>query len=97
MMLHSRIAWNVSNYLYRVSVNEYDGIFQYLLRTALQVVVPFGVALPMVKKESRQGRRERIQDKILDHEHPVYGIRLAKLDYYFNHLEVRMEITNTEY
>jgi hypothetical protein len=50
----------------------------------------------MVKKESRQGRRDRTQDTSPDHEHPVYGIRLAKLDYYFNQLEVCMEMANTD-
>jgi hypothetical protein len=59
-----------------------------LLFTALQAIVPFGVALPMVKKETSQRRRGRTQYKMADHEHPVYGIRLATLDNYFDHLEV---------
>jgi hypothetical protein len=96
MLLHSRIAWNLSNFLHHVLFYAYNGIFRFLLHTALQAVVPFGVALPMVKKESRQGRRERAQDKVPDHEHPVYGIRLARLDDYFSHLEVCMEIINTK-
>lgn len=59
-----------------------------LLFTALQVIVPFGVALPMVKKETSQRRRGRTQYKMADHEHPVYGNRLATLDNYFSQLEV---------
>jgi hypothetical protein len=57
------------------------------------VVVPFGVALPLVKKESRHGRHGRTLDKIPDHEHPRYGIQLARLDYYFSQLEVRYNAT----
>ncbi|XP_021929875.1 uncharacterized protein LOC110834736 isoform X2 [Zootermopsis nevadensis] len=64
---------------------------------ALQVIVPFGVALPMVKKEGREGRRERTEDKIPDHEHPVYGIRLARLDFYFNQLEIDSEICRRKF
>jgi hypothetical protein len=71
-------------------------VSQYPLFTALQVVVPFGVALPMVKKESRQGRQERQRDKIPDYEHRVYGTRLARMDYYFNQLEVCFKITDIE-
>jgi hypothetical protein len=51
--------------------------------------VPFGVALPMVKKETSQRRRGRTHYKMADHEHPVYGVSLANLDNYFSHLEVR--------
>jgi ribosomal protein S27E len=59
-----------------------------ILFTALQIIVPFGVALPMVKKETSQRRRGRTQHKMADHEHPVYGNRLARLDNYFSQLEV---------
>jgi hypothetical protein len=73
---------------FQVSVSEYGDKIKHLLFPAIQVVVPFGVALPMVKKETSQGRRGRTQYKMADHEHPVYGIRLARLDNYFNQLEV---------
>jgi hypothetical protein len=74
-------------------VSKSDVKFQCLLPTALQVVVPFGVALPLVKKESRHGRRRRTPDRRPDYEHPAYGIRLARLDHYFSQLEVRYTVT----
>lgn len=74
---------------FQVSLSEYGDKIQHLFFTALQAIVPFGVALPMVKKETSQRRHGRTQYKMADHEHPVYGVSLANLDNYFSHLEVR--------
>jgi hypothetical protein len=76
------------------SVRKSDVTLQCVLPTALQVVVPFGVALPLVKKESRRGRSGRPLDAMPDHEHPTYGTRLARLDYYFSQLEVSYTVTH---
>ena len=96
----SRISLTCNNKLRHFSGNasRYDLVFGFIfgiwrqnsahLFTALQVIVPFGVALPMVKKETSQSRRGRTQYKMADHEHPVYGNRLARLDNYFSQLEV---------
>jgi hypothetical protein len=67
-----------------------------LLPTALQVVVPFGVALPLVKKESRDGRSGRPVHQTAEHAHATYGTRLARLDYYFSQLEVRCNVAHRE-
>nr|CAD7405713.1 unnamed protein product [Timema cristinae] len=66
-------------FLYLDTTNNID--------VSLQITVPFGVALPTVKKTRRSSRSHLFTSRDLGDEGQVYSQQLARLDYYFEYLE----------
>ena len=52
------------------------------------MIVPFGIALPMVRKEGRNDRQLEIEEGAEEYGNTEYDTELENLDKYFNFLKV---------